>query len=160
MSDRYIRNAATGLVVRDGHLLLGRGDWPGPGTYWLPGGGQKTGESLAACVEREVLEETGVRVTAGPMIHLHEHIPWNHPGSPSTPHVHRIDAVFWCHLIEEPDALGGTVPDDGQTASEWVPVDKVAGLRFIPSSVQARLPGLIALAQAGGLNNFYAGDDA
>ncbi|MCF3103065.1 NUDIX domain-containing protein [Streptomyces roseoverticillatus] len=63
----YLRNAASGLVVRDGHALLVRGTWPDPGseTYWLPGGGQQPGETLAACAEREVLEETGVRVTAG-----------------------------------------------------------------------------------------------
>ncbi|MCC3773811.1 NUDIX domain-containing protein [Streptomyces sp. UNOB3_S3] len=158
MNDRYIRISTTGLVVRDDHVLLGRGDWPKPGTYWLPGGGQQPGETLAACIEREVLEETGVRVTAGPLIQLREHIPWNHPDSPSTPHVHRVEALFWCHFVEEPDTLGATVPDDVQTGAEWIPLDKLTGLRFMPPSVQASLPELIA--QAGGLNGFYTGDVA
>ncbi|MFQ6197106.1 NUDIX domain-containing protein [Streptomyces sp. NPDC000405] len=63
----YLRNAASGLVVRDNHVLLARGTWPDPNseTYWLPGGGQQPGETLAACAEREVHEETGVRVKAG-----------------------------------------------------------------------------------------------
>ncbi|MEU3354553.1 hypothetical protein [Streptomyces sp. NPDC037389] len=54
--------------------------------------------------------------------------------------------------------LGATVQDDVQTGAEWVPLDKLAGLRFMPPSVQASLPGLIA--QASGLNGFYTGDVA
>ncbi|WSF36976.1 NUDIX domain-containing protein [Streptomyces sp. NBC_01351] len=54
-----IRTAATGLVVRDGPVLLVKGNWPQPDTWLPPGGGQKLGEPLYRAVEREVLEETG-----------------------------------------------------------------------------------------------------
>ncbi|MEV5506640.1 NUDIX domain-containing protein [Streptomyces orinoci] len=103
----YLRNAASALAVRDEHVLLARGTWPDPHiqTYWLPGGGQQPGETLAACAEREVLEETGVRVKAGPMLILREHIAGNHPDSPitipsETGH-HRVEAVFWCDILHE-----------------------------------------------------------
>lgn len=158
----YLRNAASGLVVRDGHVLLARGTWPDPNTenYWLPGGGQQPGETLAACAEREVLEETGVRVTAGQMLLLREHIAGNHPEStipPETGH-HRVEAVFRCEILHEPATLGGTHHDDDQTGIEWVPLDKVAGLSMIPPFLQRMLPGLVAQAAAGTAHAFYAGD--
>ncbi|MEV6770854.1 NUDIX domain-containing protein [Nocardia sp. NPDC051030] len=51
-------------VFRNGKLLLVRRvaeDWHG-GMYELPGGGVESGESFAECVERELFEETGLRV--------------------------------------------------------------------------------------------------
>ncbi|WP_067695453.1 NUDIX hydrolase [Nocardia jejuensis] len=51
-------------VFRNGKLLLVRrvaDDYHG-GMYELPGGGVESGESFAECVERELFEETGLRV--------------------------------------------------------------------------------------------------
>jgi ADP-ribose pyrophosphatase YjhB (NUDIX family) len=46
-------------------LLIRRGHDPGRGLWSLPGGRVEAGETLAAAVEREVLEETGLAVRAG-----------------------------------------------------------------------------------------------
>lgn len=57
-----------GAVVRDavGRLLLvRRGHDPGRGLWSIPGGRVEAGESLAAAIEREVMEETGLTVQAG-----------------------------------------------------------------------------------------------
>lgn len=51
-------------VFRDRKLLVVRrvpDDYHG-GMYELPGGGVESGETLAQCVERELFEETGLRV--------------------------------------------------------------------------------------------------
>ncbi|MFI9412078.1 NUDIX domain-containing protein [Nocardia gamkensis] len=53
-------------VFREGRLLVVRrvaDDYHG-GMYELPGGGVESGESFAECVERELLEETGLRLRA------------------------------------------------------------------------------------------------
>ncbi|MBH1937401.1 NUDIX domain-containing protein [Streptomyces sp. AV19] len=156
-----IRNSAVALVVRDGHVLLGHGDWPRPDTWWLPGGGQWPGETLTACVVREVLEETGVRVVAGPMLWVREYVPANHPGEPVTDaDGHRVEVLFACTVVDEPETLGGIVPDEYQSDITWVPVDKVAGLRMIPAHLQDRLPDLIAQATAGQARARYEGDVA
>ena len=57
-----------GAVVHDTRgrlLLIRRGHEPSKGRWSLPGGRVEAGESLAAAVEREVLEETGLVVRAG-----------------------------------------------------------------------------------------------
>ena len=60
-----------GAIVHDddGRLLLvRRGHEPSRGLWSLPGGRVEPGESLTAAVEREVHEETGLRVEAGPLV--------------------------------------------------------------------------------------------
>ncbi|WP_347057844.1 NUDIX domain-containing protein [Blastococcus sp. HT6-30] len=57
-----------GAIVHDpaGRLLLvRRRNAPGRGLWSVPGGRVEPGETVAAAVEREVLEETGLRVRAG-----------------------------------------------------------------------------------------------
>ncbi|MGY2084976.1 NUDIX domain-containing protein [Blastococcus sp. SYSU DS0539] len=57
-----------GAIVHDpaGRLLLvRRRNEPGRGLWSVPGGRVEPGETVATAVEREVLEETGLRVRAG-----------------------------------------------------------------------------------------------
>jgi ADP-ribose pyrophosphatase YjhB (NUDIX family) len=60
-----------GAVVHDmaGRLLLiRRGQAPHEGLWSVPGGRVEEGESLETAVEREVLEETGLHVSAGKVV--------------------------------------------------------------------------------------------
>lgn len=63
--------ACVGAVVHDAGgrlLLIRRGTEPGRGLWSVPGGRVEPGESPAAAVEREVREETGLRVRAGAVV--------------------------------------------------------------------------------------------
>ena len=63
--------AAVGAVVMRGDtvLVVKRGKAPAEGVWALPGGSVELGETLAEATEREVLEETGVVVRAGAVVH-------------------------------------------------------------------------------------------
>ena len=57
-----LRHACRGILIRDGNVLLGY-ETIGK-KYIIPGGGVEEGETLEQCCEREMLEETGLRVRA------------------------------------------------------------------------------------------------
>src|SRR4029453_7454392 len=60
--------ACVGAVVHDAAgrlLLIQRGHEPSRGLWSLPGGRVEPGETAEQAIEREVLEETGLRVRAG-----------------------------------------------------------------------------------------------
>jgi len=59
-----------GIVVRDGKvLLIRRGIAPSKDLWAIPGGMLKLGETLQEGAEREILEETGITVKAGPPVY-------------------------------------------------------------------------------------------
>jgi 8-oxo-dGTP diphosphatase len=59
-----------GAVIVDGErvVLVRRGHEPLKGQWSLPGGAVELGESLVEALEREILEETGLRVRTGPIV--------------------------------------------------------------------------------------------
>jgi len=61
--------AVIGIVVEAGRVLLvRRAKAPDQGLWGYPGGRIELGETISAAVERELREETGLRVSAGPVI--------------------------------------------------------------------------------------------
>jgi 8-oxo-dGTP diphosphatase len=60
-----------GAVIKDGRgrlLLIKRGHAPGAGLWSLPGGRIEPGETDAEALVREMREETGLVIEAGPLI--------------------------------------------------------------------------------------------
>jgi len=59
------RVGVAAIILRNGRVLVGlRNGTHDTGTWGLPGGYLEFGETPETCVAREVLEETGLRVTA------------------------------------------------------------------------------------------------
>lgn len=154
-----VRPATSALVVKDGRVLLNVGNFPWPGCRSLPGGGQEPGETLAECVERELLEETGVRGRAVQLLRVREYIPDRDPGyEPRGGQVHhRLDAMFWCDVLDEPTDLGGHHADTEQTGVEWVPLTKVRDLLMVPTALPAELADIVDAYRSGTWTFQYVG---
>jgi 8-oxo-dGTP diphosphatase len=71
-----------GAVIVDGGkvLLVKRGSEPLKGEWSLPGGAVEVGETLEACVVREMQEETGLDVDVGPVIEVFDRITYDDGG--------------------------------------------------------------------------------
>ncbi|HTE05810.1 MAG TPA: NUDIX domain-containing protein [Planctomycetota bacterium] len=128
---------AAALVLHAGRVLVqtrpaGR-TWEG---WWeFPGGKLEPGEDVAGCAEREVLEETGLAVTAGAVLH---EVRWERPASA----VHVSFVLCAPRAPVAAAALPEAHPREGQRLS-WASADELGALRFLPANASL-LPLLAA----------------
>ncbi|GAA0951361.1 NUDIX hydrolase [Actinocorallia libanotica] len=108
-----------GVVVRGGELLMVlRGRPPGAGLWSVPGGRVEPGETDAEAVVRELREETGLAVAAGPLL-----------GSVELPGFDVHD--YLCTVTGGVLAAGDDAAD-----VRWVPLAEVADLAVTSGLVE------------------------
>lgn len=153
---KRFRPSAKGVVIVDGRLLVTRNQTPadpGPDWYIFPGGGQHLGETLEATLVREVREETGVEVTAGPVLWVRELIVARRSDWPFDPGDHVLEFMFAATYVGNHD--DAHEQDVYQVGVEWVTADDLADLRFYPSAV---VPALREYMNGGSSGPIYLGD--
>jgi 8-oxo-dGTP diphosphatase len=116
--------AVGAVVVSAGALLLvRRGRSPEAGRWSVPGGRVEGGETLAAALEREVREETGLDVRCGALVGWAERI--SDAG-------HFVILDFEAEPGAEPGAEPAP-PCAGSDAADaaWIPLDEVGTLALV-----------------------------
>ncbi|BCV20576.1 NUDIX hydrolase [Moorella sp. Hama-1] len=107
------------VVVREEKLLLvRRSKPPALGLWSLPGGAQETGETLTRAIEREVYEECGITIAAGPPIAVLDSI---YTDSSGRIQYHYVLIDFWADY-----RWGDLRPADDAAAADWVPLAAIA----------------------------------
>ena len=123
-----VPSLAVGAVVfRAGQVLLvERGNPPARGTWAIPGGRVRLGESLQAAAEREILEETGVVIRAGEPAFVFDVIDRDQNG-----------AVRFHYVIVDLNAEyvdGEPLPGDDAAAARWVDEFELTRLAVNPAT--------------------------
>lgn len=133
--DREFLEVTCALIWRQGKLLLAQR--AGNRLWELPGGKTEPGESLNACLARELAEELAVIASVGPCLATQEGL--TPEGLPLRLH------AFACRL-------GGQAPQALEhRALAWHGLDQALELELCPTD-RSLLRGLKA---AGGLDNSY-----
>jgi ADP-ribose pyrophosphatase YjhB (NUDIX family) len=130
------RTAAKAVIIRDRQLLViakrdAQGDF-----FILPGGGQNESESLADAVRRECIEEIGTDVEVGELLFVRDYIARNHEFANEEPNVHQVEVMFACSVPVDYVPRVGQLPDDGQEAVAWLPLDELAATRLYPAALK------------------------
>ena len=110
-----------GAVIVDGPrvVLVRRRSAPLAGEWSLPGGAVETGETLAASVIREMLEETGLQVEVGPVIDVLDRITRDGQSRVQYHYV-LVDYLCW--------PTGGTLQAGSDVdAAVWADVSELTG---------------------------------
>lgn len=141
-SERRIEVIGRGVLRRGGAVLLCRNERRG--YYYLPGGHVEAGELAAQAVEREFLEETGLRVECGACGFVGELIFGDKPST------HEVSIVF--HVEHE----GGDPPLEVQSRESkigfaWIDLAALLDLDFRPEPIKAWLLSEEAWSAAAGV---------
>lgn len=122
---------AVGAIVRRGDdvLLVLRGTPPNENQWAIPGGRLQLGETLKQGAEREILEETGIRIKAGDVVFTFEHIERDHDGVVLFHYV--VLDVAAEYLSGEPQA-----GDDARDAL-WIPLTQLGQWPVNSTTLQA-----------------------
>jgi 8-oxo-dGTP diphosphatase len=124
-----------GVVVRDGRaLIVKRSHEPRRGEWSIPGGTVEVGEALTEAVRRELLEETGLEVTIGPVLEMFDRI---HRDSEGRVRYHFVIIDFLCHAVAG-EAVAGSDAD----AVAWVTANELEAYGVNPHAAAVIRKGL------------------
>ncbi|MCA9278170.1 MAG: NUDIX domain-containing protein [Phycisphaeraceae bacterium] len=132
MSHKYaqqIEIIARGLIQSGSKILLCKSI--DRNYMYLPGGHVEFCEPAQIALEREMREETGLSVTAGPLLLTHEHTFTDQKGRAH----HEINLVFH---VEHTLSSDCPVPSsEADIAFEWIEVASIVDLDIRPVGVRA-----------------------
>lgn len=106
------------VIVHDGKVLIvQRGAEPRKGEWTVPGGVLELGETLRQAAEREVLEETGLKVKAEDVVEVVDSI---YPDAQGKTMYHYVLIDFSCRV------LGGELRAGSDVAqARWITPDEL-----------------------------------
>lgn len=120
------RLAVRAAILRDDRLLVVNAYPPeyGSDMWCLPGGGAEPGQSLPENLEREVMEETGLRIKVGAIILVNEF-------RDSKKGFHQVDLIHRATLIDESEIVLKD-PEGVVDRARWVTQAELAKLHHRP----------------------------
>ncbi len=127
-----VRTAVRAVVIDGGRILAVRlrdrdGDF-----HLLPGGGQKSGETMHDTLRRECMEELGVSIRIGEFLFVREYIGRNHDFSYRHANFHQVEVVFRCELEGASLLRMGSGRDMRQVGFDWLDLSTLGEQRFFP----------------------------
>lgn len=125
-----------GAVIVEGTrvVLVRRGSEPLAGQWSLPGGAVEIGETLDACVVREMVEETGLQVAVGPVIEVFDRITRDAEGRVQ---YHYVLVDYLCWPVEGTLQAGSDVD-----AAVWADVSELSGYHLASTATAVIMRGL------------------
>ncbi len=113
------------LVIKDGQvLMIKRGKPPGKDMWAIPGGLVELGETLQQAAEREVREETGLRVRAGKPVYTFDLVQKDEDG--------RVRFHYVIIDLEAKYVWGEPHPGDDAYEARWFSAEEIKALRLSP----------------------------
>lgn len=128
--------AARAIIIEDGRILVMHRNKEGSQYYTLVGGRINEGESIEEGLAREIMEETGLKLTSQRLVYTEAHnAPYNE------------QYIFLCDVAPHSDAAIQDTSEEGAMnrvgvnthTPQWASVKSFAGLPFRTPQLQAAI---------------------
>ena len=137
----YFRLRAGALPIHDGKILFvkcGVSDY-----YYVMGGAIQMCENSKDCIEREVVEETGVNAKADRLALITENFFTGAGGSIDKFDCHTIEFYYLMHLSDEQVRSCKTTTDEGEELV-WLPIKDIQNYNVKPAFVKERMAEILS----------------
>ena len=134
---------ACGILIHEDSVLMQQAEASSGGaTYALPGGHLEFGETLAACLAREMFEEAGLNVEAEKLVYVHENF-----YATKGIRTHEIGFYFLVDLNSEfprPDPAGYIPSREPHIRMRLLPLTQLSAFPVMPEFLRKELPAAVA----------------
>lgn len=134
----WFRYRTGAIIVRDGKMLFVQSNYGG--YYYMIGGAVHLCEDSSRCIEREVLEETGVNCTVRRSAIICENFFKGVGGIMDGKDCHVLEFYY---LMDVPDGADFKTANDEGEKLVWLPVEKIGTSDIRPMILKEKLPEVI-----------------
>lgn len=137
--NHWFRYRAGGILIKDGKMLFVKskiGDY-----YYMLGGGVGLGETSEQCVEREVLEEAGIKAKVERLAVVCENFFKGVGGKIDGLDCHTLE-FYYRMSIEENGSNGNRETDDGEMLV-WLPIEEIPNREIKPAFIKSHIDEIV-----------------
>lgn len=141
--NNWFRYRTGGILIHDNKMLFVKssiGDY-----FYMIGGGVHMGESSKTCIEREILEESGLNANAHHLAVVSENFFKGVGGTIDVLDCHTIEFYYFMK-IEDDISKCKIATDDGE-ALVWIPIDEIKNSEIKPSFIKDYINEIISSEQ-------------
>lgn len=134
----WFRYRTGAFILKDDKMLFVKSKIGG--YFYMIGGGVNLGETSVDCIEREILEETGIKAKVVRLAVVTENFFKAEGGKIAGLDCHTIEFYFLVTVIDASEVFSKT--DDGEELV-WIPIEKIKNSFFKPSFISEKIDEII-----------------
>lgn len=134
----WFRYRTGAFILKDGKMLFVKSKFGG--YFYMIGGGVSLGETSVDCIEREILEETGINAKVERLAVVTENFFKGKGGILEGLDCHTIEFYYLVKVIDDSNVFSKT--DDGEELV-WIPIAEIKNSFFKPSFIPEKIDEII-----------------
>ena len=139
--NNWFRYRTGGFVICDGKMLFVKSEFMG-GYYYMVGGGVTLGETSVQCIEREIFEETGMKLKADYLAVVCENFFKGVGGVMDAKDCHVLEFYYVMKVTPEDIKNCKKITDQGEELA-WVSVEDIKNVVIKPDFVRERIDEIL-----------------
>jgi ADP-ribose pyrophosphatase YjhB (NUDIX family) len=135
----WFRYRTGAFILKDDKMLFVKSKFGG--YFYMIGGGVSLGETSVDCIEREILEETGIHAKVERLAVVAENFFKGKGGTIDGFDCHTIEFYYLVKVIDDSNVFSKN--DDGEELV-WIPIEEIKNSFFKPSFIPEKIDEIIA----------------